>query len=326
MDTSFLDFSRGADVVSLVVLLFSILLGLLTGSLVKVKNSVTGAEERSFMGGVEAAVLALVAALVARLFIWLVLLPLGEAGHGAVIVGHLFFLIPAVVDDFIALGGERVLTSPAGLLMLATVVGSISGMMAGIRRIYDWKGLGWLAMPLDATWGLAGQNYGVLLHIINFAWGDHGKESRTNGHRYQSGFRLKPTYAFTQGAVMSNLSDPPGADLYRHEMTHIWQNRMFGPFYSLNYIGWMLFWLIPGLIAGASSKTAAGAAVGVGKGAERLCYYNCPWEVWAYAVQGLDRKYFGPELIWSALPVIIGAIFIFGTITALGVALFVLAL
>lgn len=327
MDTTLLDFSRTPDLVSLVAMGVCVVLGFIVGSLVKVKNRATGAVDRSIMGGVEAAVLALIGAIVARLFIWLFLLGFDDLASGSVLLGHLFFLIPAIIDDFIALGGDRVLTAPDGLLMLATVVGAVTGMMAGIWRIHDWKGIGLLAFPVDVTWGLAGQNYGVLLHLINFAWGDHGSESRTEGHRYGSGFRLKPTYAFTQGAVMSNLPDQPGTDLYRHEMTHVWQNRGFGPFYTLTYIGWMIVWFIPGLIAGLSAKKADGTKVGAGVGIERMCYMNCPWEVWAYGVQGLDRaRLGGPELIWSAAAVVIAAIFVCGGVAAVGIALLILAL
>ena len=323
MTTDYLDFDRGADIVSLITLCSCAIAGFVLGWIVKVKDEKKGTEERSVLGGIEAVVLAILGGLIARFFIWVLLIPLAKGGSGHVVVGHLFFLIPAVVDDFIALGGDRVLLAPDGLLMLATIVGAFSGMMDGIWRIHPWKGLGWLSFPLDATWGLAGQNYGMLLHIVNFAWGDHGSETRRNAHRYQSGFRLKSTYAFTQGSVMSNLSDAPGTPLYRHERTHVWQNRVFGPFFSLTYIGWMLFWLIPGHIAGAIKKTAAGKRVGVGNGIERWCYYNCPWETWAYAVQGVDRKKsYGPELVWKALPVIIAAVPICGGVTALCVALY----
>ncbi|MDH3461471.1 MAG: hypothetical protein OEM00_10980 [Burkholderiaceae bacterium] len=326
MNVAYLDMARGLDVAALISLGVLGLLGLIVGSLVKVKNNTTGQDEQSGLGGVEALVLVVVGGFLARTFIWLLLLPLNDVKSGAVVLGHFFFLIPAVIDDFIAIGGPRVLTSPEGLLFLATVIGAFTAMMDGVWRIHDWKGLGWLSFPLDMTWGLAGVNYGLLLHLVNFAWANHATETRHNGHRYQSGFRLKPTFAFTQGSVMSNLSDNPGTDLYRHEMTHVWQNRMFGPFYTLNYIGWMIFWLIPGLIAGATSKTATGASVGPGKGAERWCYFNCPWEVWGYAVQGQDRKAWGSELIWSAVPVIIAAIFVFGGITALCIVLYGLQL
>ena len=317
MNVAFLDFSRALDVTSLAAWGVLALLGFITGSFVKVHNAATGKDEASVLGGVEASLLALLGGAIARVFIWLLLLPLNDLSGGSIVVGHLFFLIPSVVDDFIAIGSSRSVATPEGLLFMATIVGGFAGMMDGIWRTHDWKGLGWLSFPLDMTWGLAGLNYSMLLHLVNFAWGDHATETRKSGHRYRNGFKLKPTYAFTQGSVMSNLSDNPGTSLFKHEMTHIWQNRVFGPFFTLNYIVWMLIWIIPGLIAGAVTRTASGPKVGAGKGIERLSYYNCPWEVWAYDVQGLDRKVFGPELIWSAAPVIVAAILIFGCFSAM---------
>lgn len=326
MNVAFLDFSRCLDIVSVVVWGSCVLLGFIFGWVVKVKNESSGNDERSVLGGVEAALLALFAGVIARLFIWSLLRPLSDLSGGSIVVGHLFFLFTSVVDNFIAIGRSRVLTTPECLLLLATIVGAFVGMMDGIWRIHNWKGLGWLSFPLDMTWGLAGLNYGLLLHLVNFAWGDHATETRKNGHRYQSGFRIKSTYAFTQGSVMSNLSDAPGTDLFSHEMLHVWQNRAFGPFFTLNYIGWMLFWLIPGLIAGLVRKKPNGERVGAGSGIERWSYYNCPWEVWAYAVQEVDRNDFGPELIWSAVPVIIAAILIFGGLTAMMIVFYVMKL
>src|SRR5262249_41882658 len=147
--------------------------------------------------------------------------------------------------------------------------------------------------------GLAGITNACLLHLINFAWGSHAAEPRSGAHRYARGFGVKPGFAFTQGSVMSNLSNGPPDDLYRHERTHVWQNRIFGPFYTLSYLGWMAVWVMPGLIAG--SIVGAGAF----QGAEKWCYFNNPWEAWAYAVQKQPRSAFAvtPEqkrLIWPA--------------------------
>src|SRR5262249_22046200 len=64
--------------------------------------------------------------------------------------------------------------------------------------------------------------------------------------------------------------------------THVWQNRGFGPFYILSYVTWLIIMLIPGLIAGA-----AGGSVGTGITA--LTYFDQPWEVWGYNVQGVSR-------------------------------------
>ena len=95
---------------------------------------------------------------------------------------------------------------------------------------------------------------------------------------------------------MSNLSDGPGTSLYAHEKTHVMQNRLFGPFFVLSYIGWMVVMFIPGLIAGLASGR------GIGDGIEKWCYFNNPWEAWGYAVGhkrgAADRSAWG-SLIWS---------------------------
>jgi hypothetical protein len=117
---------------------------------------------------------------------------------------------------------------------------------------------------------------------------------------------------------MSNLSDAPGVDRYPHEMMHVWQNRLFGPFYTLTYIGWMVIWFIPGAIAGLIAKKSTGTGrVGLGRGIERWCYFNNPWEVWGYKVQGAARDGVaqGKELIWGPALVIVFGILICGGIS-----------
>jgi len=318
MNVEFLNFDRGTDIAAVTVLGIFALLGLIIGAFVKVRNVTKGKNESSILGALEAALLALLGGIIARLFIWLLLLPLTDLSSGAILVGHVFFLIPSVVDDFISLGSSRVMATPDGLLLLATIVGSFSGMMDGIWRIHDWKGFGWLSFPLDMTWGLAGLNYSLLLHLVNFTWGNHVTTTRNNAHQYKSGFAFKGSYAFTQGSVMSSLSGNSESKSFEHEMLHVWQNRAFGPFYTLSYIEWMLFWFLPGLFAGAfCNKTESEENVGVSNGIQRLCYYNNPWEVWTFKRHGLKRKSYGPELIWSSKAVILFMIPLYGSLIIL---------
>jgi len=238
--------------------------------------------ESGILRGVEAALLSVLGGLASRGFISLLMGTANDSAGAGVAVGFGFFLVPGLIDLF---AGHPVLTTPENLMMIGGVVGAFTGMMAGIYRIYDWAGLGWLAFPLDVTWALAGNSIGALLHLINIGWGQHGEETRENAHRYASGFGLRGSFAFTQGCVMSNLSEPPGQDLYRHERTHVWQNRAFGPLYTLTYIGWMILWAIPAMIAGVVVKGISG----VFAGPNNWCYFNNPWETWAYAVQGAER-------------------------------------
>src|SRR4030095_8980417 len=107
-------------------------------------------------------------------------------------------------------------------------------MINGLWKIHNLKGIGWLAFPLDVTWGLAGATTAMLMHLINAIITTHASETRYEAHRYEGGVRLKPTFALTQGAVMSNLTTvprPPGQPrpagepydtLYYHERTHVW--------------------------------------------------------------------------------------------------------
>jgi hypothetical protein len=67
----------------------------------------------------------------------------------------------------------------------------------------------------------------------------------------------------------------------KHESVHVFQHFLFGPIYPLSYALWATLLFIPGIIAGAvtSGRTVA-------SGITDICYYNCPWEVIAYAVEG----------------------------------------
>jgi hypothetical protein len=243
-------------------------------------------KESGLWRGIEAAILALLGGLIARCFISVLLASANDSAGAGMAVGWGFFLIPGFVDTFT---GHPVLTTPGNLLLFATIVGGVTGIMAGIYRIYNWVGLGLLAFSLDVTWGLAGNTVGCLLHLINIGWGDHGEEIRENAHRYARGFGLRynPRYAFTQGSVMSNLDEAPGPEshLYYHERTHVWQGRAFGPMYTLTYVAWTLVWLIPAVVAGIAVE----GVVGLVKGPNNWCYLNNPWEAWAYAVQGAAR-------------------------------------
>jgi hypothetical protein len=283
--------------------------------------------ESGVLKGVEALILAVLGGLLARIFISAILSAANDSPGAGLAVGWGFFIVPGLIDTF---AGHPVLTTPAILMMLGGIVGAFTGMMAGIYQIYDWTGLGYLGFPLDVTWALAGNSVGALMHLINIGWGDHGDETRKNQHRYASGFGLRydPKYAFTQGCVMSNLDvGPPdeeghGSDLYRHERTHVWQNRAFGPLYTLTYVAWILVWVIPAVIVGIVVRGISGIV----KGPNNWCYFNNPWEVWAYAVQGSARTDINGvddedrKMIWPAHYVIAWAIPFF--MVALGLSLF----
>lgn len=304
---------------SVAVLLFLLAVG--------VAGLVIGAIRRGWSTGVEAAVLAILGGFISRSFIWL-LLSLGEWSHTTeVVVGWAFFLWPGAVDTVAAIFGEQLLTKPAVLLWIATGVGAFTGMMDGIWRIHRWEGPGAVSFLLDVTWGLAGTTNAVLLHLVNFAWAGHGPEEREGAHRYKKGFAIRENFAFTQGSVMSSNDHAPtihvgGRErpdgLYAHERTHVWQNRIFGPFYTLTYLAWMAIMAIPGLIAGASRGP------GAGEGVQQWCYFNCPWETWGYAVgrsHGEQPRTAWGSMIWSDGLVIAASIPFFVVVVGLFVLL-----
>lgn len=238
----------------------------------------------------EALLLGFIGANVARLFIGLLLLATGETPAAQAVIGLLFFIVPGVIDLFALPFGDPVIGSE-GLLWIALVVGGATGAYDGIFAIHRWKGLGVLSFLLDVTWGLAGSTVAVLMHLVNTGWGRHAddpaghawsdsSETRQYAHRYTSGFRLKPTFAFTQGAVMSNMGGHGVTSaLHRHESIHVWQNRLMGPFFWFSYLGWMAMLLIPALIAGLVSTGQR-----VGQAIEWWCYLNNPWEIMAYGI------------------------------------------
>jgi hypothetical protein len=245
----------------------------------------------------EAAVLAFVGGLLARSFISVVLRTGRDAPNVAYVLGWAFFLWPGVIDTIPRLMGKQYATRPVVLLWLATSVGAFTGMMDGLWQTHQWVGPGVVAFALDETWGLAGSTQGDLVHLVNFTWGDHVVgETRTDAHRYKSGFAVQSGFAFTQGAVMSSNKSPAGTPLFSHENTHVWQNRVFGPFFTLSYIAWLIVLLIPGLIYGLAS--GAGGGVGI----QSFSYFSNPWEAWAYSVQGVNRTTFAAG-IWPDLAV-----------------------
>ena len=265
----------------------------------------------AFGPALETAALTLLGGFIARMFISIVLASANDSSGISLAVGWGFFFPVGVIDTIIYLIVQHpILTRPDVILWIAAVVGGLSGMMSGFWRIYDWDGIGVPAFVLDSTWGLSGTTDAVLLHLINFAWGDHADESfdrRKNNHRYKSGFRIKGEFAFTQGAVMSNLKRDSSDDLRDHENTHVWQNRGFGPLFTLTYVGWMAVLFIPSLIVAAIKRSNLGDTI------MALCYYDNPWEVWAYKVGGWRS----PFMAWSDTAVIVASVFFYGAVLAL---------
>lgn len=264
--------------------------------------------------GLETALLAFGGAFLARTFISILLDLGGNTPAAGLLVGWGFFLWPGAIDTVFGFFGAQLLTTPDRLLWIAIGVGGFCGLMDGVHRVRSADPAGVATFALDTTWGLGGTTNGCLLHIFNTFAATHQDDGRRNAHRYDGGFHIKKGYAFTQGPVMSELSDGPGTALYSHERTHVSQNRAFGPLYPLSYLGWMAVMLIPGLIASGVRKAPPGEAI------EAWCYYNNPWEAWGYKVQQNagdgPRTSFG-SLVWSDLTVLVVGLIYFAGVLAL---------
>ncbi len=235
----------------------------------------------------EAAALAALGGFLARTFVSLLLSAGRDSAAAALAVGWGFFLWPGAIDTLLELLGVPPLFTPTVLRWTAAVVGSLIGMTDGLGRIHRWRGAGVPTFALDVTWGLAGGTNGCFVHLFNLARAVREDAPRSGTHRYFDGFRVKAGYAVTLGAVMSNLPAHSG-DLIRHERVHVLQNRLFGPFYTLTYIGWMAVMLLPALLVGLA-KGAPGRTV------EDWCYVNNPWEAWAYTRGG----WLDPARVWG---------------------------
>lgn len=227
-------------------------------------------------------------AFLARTFISIMLSIGGDSDAAITVTSLLFFIWPGVVNLISLAFGPPVIGVDA-LLWIALVVGGLVGLFDGLWATHRWLGLGAPAFLLDVTWGLGGNTNGVLMHLINFAWGDHADgedEIRHDAHRYKEGFAIRSGFAFTQGAVMSNVGDDgPTSDLFKHETIHIWQNRLLGPFFWFSYIGWMGLTLIPALIAGLIDSGRR-----VGDAIMWWTYFDNPWEIMAYGIANPEAR------------------------------------
>lgn len=182
----------------------------------------------------------------------------------------------------------------AGFALAGSAIGGLNGLISGAAGVYAWREVrGWLCFLMDTTWGVLGTASGLALHLANAVHPDPsyvaGMSSRSNRHVYERGFSMRPGFALALGNVVSGAGGSAGlrgesarsarrrklVDV--HEGTHLFQNRLLGPFYPLVYLGWMG---IAGLVGLAVSLV--GERKHVRRVIETLAYYNNPFEYWAY--------------------------------------------
>jgi hypothetical protein len=164
----------------------------------------------------------------------------------------------------------------AASLAFATT-GFLGALMAALFRGYH-GGVGWLLVPVNASWGALGNLLGLMNHLACLLYfKDYGgvQETRRWYVRYDAGFHLKANYDFTEGDAMS------ANRVESHEAVHVLQHFIAGPIYPLSHAAWVATMFLPGLIAGAIAKHRT-----VAEGITDFTYFNNPWEVMAYGVAG----------------------------------------
>ena len=181
-----------------------------------------------------------------------------------------------------------------GYAVAGSALGGLNGLICGAAGIYAWRGVrGWLCFVSDSTWGLLGIASGLALHLANIVHPNPsyvaGMSRRCNRHVYEGGYSVRPGFALALGNVVSGGGGSVGlrgeseravrrrklVDV--HEGTHLFQNRLLGPFYPLVYLGWMGVAAVTGLIVSLVGERRA-----VWKVVETLAYYDNPFEYWAY--------------------------------------------
>jgi hypothetical protein len=79
-----------------------------------------------------------------------------------------------------------------------------------------------------------------------------------------------------------------------HESQHVLQHFIFGPIFTVSYVGWMVPAAIVGLVVGLIKGKGF-------NGVEAWAYYNNPWEIWAYEVEGGRSQDGDTSLIWGPI-------------------------
>jgi hypothetical protein len=253
--------------------------------------------------GLETGLTSVLGAIAAGLFVWLMLALGGFSPKATFAVGWFFLLWPGVIDTIAWLLNGHTVFKPEHLTLMAGCVGTVVGFADGLRRIHAWSRWGSLQFLADVTWGLANNVNASLIHLINLGWGKPIPSQRVGAHRYDRGFCFAPHFALTQGNVCSNLRGRVETDLFDHEYVHVLQNRIFGPIFPLTYVGWMILFLIPaaiyGLVVGRLGSTIMS-----------WCYFNNPWEEWAYRIGG--GRY--PELVWPIHRTLVWGVIFFAAV------------
>ena len=208
----------------------------------------------------------------------------------------------------LAAGTAWLTRSGRGFVIAAGAVGAVSGLVAGVHRIYDWRtARGRAAFVLDHTWALATTATGVLGVAVNRAMGEIAPDvelsERRNRLVHRRGFVLRRGFAVTFGYVVNGAAGTNG-DLTpsrrnlvdRHEDVHVWQARVFGPVYAAVYSLWAITGTVTGFVSWLANRERATLAQFV----DAHAYYRNPFEWHAYSRDGnWPPRSANPELVWD---------------------------
>lgn len=202
-------------------------------------------------------------------------------------------------------------TRPFGLAPFGMFVGGANGLVSGRRRIYDWRRpAGVAAMVLDSTWALVPTAAGLCVHAVNLVSPSAvalDEPRRAGYHVYAGGFRLRRGFVLTAGNVVTGVGGPvrlpagsPQAEhrrslVERHEATHVWQGRLFGPLFPLAYGVWMVGGALAGTAVWLRRRDESWFPL-----VETAAYYDNPFEWWAYRRAGnWPPAGANPRLVWG---------------------------
>jgi hypothetical protein len=184
--------------------------------------------------------------------------------------------------------------------------------VSGWRRTYAWNTTrGVAAFVLDSTWSLASTGASLASHTLSAATqritgADPGYlaewSERRNRHVYAGGFVVRRGFALTMGNVITGAAGTNGDLSERrrtlvddHEDLHVWQARLFGPFYPVVYVGWSVL----GAAVGALAWLARGRREPLARVVDTVAYYSNPFEWWAYSRDGhWPPSRVVPDLAW----------------------------
>ena len=176
----------------------------------------------------------------------------------------------------------------------------VSGIVAHELSIYDFNDpRGRTAFVLDYSWGLTGTALGAALQIVNTFFIPNSDYDATLSEQvgffvYNGGIVFFPGFITTLGNVTTNGSGNVDV-VENHEAVHVWQSRIFGPFFQVSYVAWLAGGAIVGTAVWLTDTNEDWYSL-----VETAAYYDNPWEVWAYTN---DNNWppagANPKLVWK---------------------------